>query len=167
VDIRRSRLELVIDDNVHRLTDERSVVDYILDNVEMPTPGTVARHLSRIGLSRAPQEIGWVMALSNKLDAYALIEVARGNSCRLRIDKPVLYAAVLATGADRFIFIHNHPGSDPTPSDDDISMTQEIADGADLLGLRFEDHYIVTADPASYASLRSMGLYEVINASDL
>lgn len=166
MDIKRSRLELVVDAETPRLsTTGEDFVDYVLGNVELPTPGRVARYLSRLGLSKSPQEIGWVLALSNKLDAYALIEVARGGNCRLAINKPSLFAAVLATGTDRFVFIHNHPGSDPEPSDDDIDMTQEIAEGADLLGLRFEDHYIVTADPASYSSLRAMGLYEVIDAT--
>ena len=39
--------------------------------------------------------------------------------------------------------MHNHPSGDPTPSDADISMTMQIRDAADVLGITLHDHLII------------------------
>jgi len=38
---------------------------------------------------------------------------------------------------------HCHPAGDPEPSQYDIAMTRQLADGAKLLGIRLLDHIIV------------------------
>ncbi len=45
--------------------------------------------------------------------------------------------------ASALILVHNHPSGDPTPSKDDILMTNEIKDAAEKLGIRLHDHIIV------------------------
>ncbi|MFA5188941.1 MAG: DNA repair protein RadC [Patescibacteria group bacterium] len=42
-----------------------------------------------------------------------------------------------------FILAHNHPSGDPTPSEEDIEITQQIYEAAKILGLDFLDHIIV------------------------
>jgi DNA repair protein RadC len=39
--------------------------------------------------------------------------------------------------------IHNHPSGDPTPSEDDIDMTQRIKAAAGALSIVVHDHIIV------------------------
>nr|WP_243444405.1 JAB domain-containing protein [Acetobacter persici] len=39
--------------------------------------------------------------------------------------------------------IHNHPSGDPSPSQDDILMTQRITQAASLLGVTVWDHIII------------------------
>lgn len=39
--------------------------------------------------------------------------------------------------------MHNHPSGDPTPSDADITMTMQIRDAAEVLGLALHDHLII------------------------
>lgn len=41
------------------------------------------------------------------------------------------------------ILLHNHPSGDPTPSEDDISITRRIEKGAQILQLHLVDHIIV------------------------
>lgn len=47
------------------------------------------------------------------------------------------YEAVL------FVLIHNHPSGDPTPSQDDIRITNRIQKGAQILELELVDHLII------------------------
>ena len=42
-----------------------------------------------------------------------------------------------------FILVHNHPSGDPSPSDADIVMTQQIKRAAEALGLKAHDHFII------------------------
>lgn len=55
----------------------------------------------------------------------------------------VLRATLLCHGSG-IILGHNHPGGDPSPSKQDISMTARIVEGGQLLGIRILDHIIVS-----------------------
>ena len=111
------------------------------------------------GLSRGPQEVGWVLAYSNELRLHTFVEVARGTQRQLPIHMPTLLGAVLASGTDRFAFVHSHPGGDVRPSQQDLRVTQLIADAATACGLYLDDHFIVTNDPHKYLSLEKAGYY--------
>jgi len=62
----------------------------------------------------------------------------------------------LELGASAIIMLHNHPSGDPTPSQDDIAMTREVAAAADKLGIALHDHVIIGRK--GHASLRGLGL---------
>jgi len=49
----------------------------------------------------------------------------------------------LELSATALILVHNHPSGDPTPSQSDISMTQQIESACIALGLSLHDHLIV------------------------
>lgn len=47
--------------------------------------------------------------------------------------------------ASAMILVHNHPSGDVTPSRADISLTKEIINAAQTLGIKVHDHVIVSA----------------------
>lgn len=49
----------------------------------------------------------------------------------------------LELNASALILVHNHPSGDPTPSEADITMTQQINDATQTLGLTLHDHLII------------------------
>lgn len=49
----------------------------------------------------------------------------------------------LELNASALILVHNHPSGDPTPSDADINMTQQILAACTALGLTLHDHLII------------------------
>ncbi len=52
--------------------------------------------------------------------------------------------------------LHNHPSGDPTPSQADIQMTEQIIAVASPLGIAVHDHIIVGKD--GHASLKGLKL---------
>jgi DNA repair protein RadC len=50
----------------------------------------------------------------------------------------------LALNASAMILCHNHPSGDPTPSQDDITMTDAIIAAATPMGIAVHDHIIVS-----------------------
>lgn len=62
----------------------------------------------------------------------------------------------LELSATALILVHNHPSGDPTPSQADVTMTREIVDTADKLGIVVHDHIIVGRE--GNGSLRAAGL---------
>lgn len=49
----------------------------------------------------------------------------------------------LELNASALILVHNHPSGDPTPSQADINMTQQIFAACNTLGLTLHDHLII------------------------
>jgi DNA repair protein RadC len=62
----------------------------------------------------------------------------------------------LELSATAIILVHNHPSGDPTPSQADVQMTQQIIAVAAPLGIAVHDHIIVGKE--GHASLRGLKL---------
>jgi len=62
----------------------------------------------------------------------------------------------LELGATAMILVHNHPSGDPSPSDTDIAMTEEIIKAATALDILVHDHLIISQN--GHISFKSMGL---------
>nr|WP_298795459.1 DNA repair protein RadC [uncultured Acetobacter sp.] len=59
--------------------------------------------------------------------------------------------------ASILVLVHNHPSGDPSPSQDDIVMTQRIAQAASLLGITVWDHVIIGS--GGLLSLKEEGFF--------
>lgn len=64
----------------------------------------------------------------------------------------------LELGATALILVHNHPSGDPTPSDSDIEITEEIIRAAFALDILVHDHIIVARGGTT--SFKSLGLLD-------
>ncbi len=67
-----------------------------------------------------------------------------------------LVKRALELSATAVILVHNHPSGDPTPSQADIQMTQQIIAVAAPLGIAVHDHIIVGKE--GHASLKGLKL---------
>ena len=66
-----------------------------------------------------------------------------------------VFAGPIKDRASSVIIAHNHPSGIAEPSEDDIRTTQQLAAAAQILGITFRDHLIVTKK--SHFSFRSKG----------
>lgn len=57
-----------------------------------------------------------------------------------------VFADVITDRAAGIIVAHNHPSGTVTPSPEDIQTTRRLKEAAELLGIGFYDHIIVSAD---------------------
>src|SRR5690606_23963110 len=62
----------------------------------------------------------------------------------------------LEVAASALILVHNHPSGDPTPSQADIRMTQELINIGKSLGITLHDHIIVGKN--GHSSFRGLNL---------
>lgn len=111
------------------------------------------------GWSAQPQECVWVVAYDSKHNLRSIIEVARGSHLGAQVHVPTLLAAVMTSGAERFVLVHNHPNGDPRPSKGDEHLTNSIVAASRVCWLYLEDHLIVTPNPSRYYSFVQAGLY--------
>jgi DNA repair protein RadC len=84
------------------------------------------------------------------------IVIAVGGLVQCPVAPADVYRALLREAASGVIFAHNHPSGEPTPSQDDIALTERLALAGELLGVRVLDHVIVAR--SGYFSFRDRGL---------
>jgi DNA repair protein RadC len=63
----------------------------------------------------------------------------------------------LRVGAAALILVHNHPSGDPTPSREDLRLTHQLFEGAQLLDLRLHDRLIIGNGTERWVSLAQRG----------
>lgn len=68
--------------------------------------------------------------------------------------REVFKSALLESSAS-VIMIHNHPSGDPSPSREDILVTEKLVEGGKLLGIDVLDHIII--GDGRYVSLKDEG----------
>jgi DNA repair protein RadC len=69
-----------------------------------------------------------------------------------------VFKAAIRRGAASVVFAHNHPSGDPTPSQEDIQVTNRLAECGKLIGIDVIDHVIIGGD--NWVSLQERGLIE-------
>ena len=84
-----------------------------------------------------------VLFLDRKNTLIADEEQAKGTVDHVPVYPREVVKRALELNASSLILVHNHPSGDPTPSQEDITMTAQIASAAEALGITLHDHIIV------------------------
>ncbi len=84
-----------------------------------------------------------ILFLDRKNVLIADEEQARGTVDHVPVYPREVVKRALELNASALILVHNHPSGDPTPSDADLSMTQQIVEACRALGLTLHDHLII------------------------
>ena len=97
-----------------------------------------------------------VVLLNSKNQVMAVPEVYRGSVNTSLIRASELFREAVRENCPAIIVVHNHPSGDPTPSAEDVQVTEQIVAAGKLLDIEVLDHLIVGQQ--SYASLKERGL---------
>jgi DNA repair protein RadC len=84
-----------------------------------------------------------VLFLDRKNTLIADEEQARGTVDHVPVYPREVAKRALELNASALILVHNHPSGDPTPSQSDIDMTQQISTATGALGITLHDHLII------------------------
>lgn len=96
-----------------------------------------------------------VMCLDER--GYLLKMTAQTSSVRNKVafDRNKVVSTCVQCGAKIVLISHNHPGGSLSPSDDDITATNRLAQSLRVLGMHLADHIIVS--DREYYSLSAYG----------
>ena len=92
----------------------------------------------------------------NKIAALNTVSIGSLNSAIVS-PREIFKTAILANSAS-IIIGHNHPSGSPTPSPEDIAVTERIKEAGTLLGIELLDHVIV-GDEGNYLSMKEKGYF--------
>ncbi|NSY37302.1 DNA repair protein RadC [Leisingera sp. ANG59] len=84
-----------------------------------------------------------ILFLDRKNVLIADEEQARGTVDHVPVYPREVAKRALELNASALILVHNHPSGDPTPSDSDIGMTDQIQAALSALGITLHDHLII------------------------
>ena len=91
---------------------------------------------------------------ANKVVGFEVVSEGLLNSS-LTHPREVFRGAIVATAA-AIIITHNHPSESTEPSQEDISITKQIMEAGNIIGIPVHDHIIFAGD--TYTSLAERGL---------
>ena len=99
-----------------------------------------------------PVEHFGVLLLDTKHRVMRTSVVSVGSVDTSVVHPREVFRAAATAGAAAIVLFHNHPSGDPTPSTDDVVLTQRLVRAGDLMGIQVLDHVIVAE--SRYHSMR-------------
>jgi len=89
------------------------------------------------------QEEAWVLLLNHKYQITHQSMIYRGTLNMLHMRIPEIFKPAVHFNAAALVLSHVHPSGNPTPSPEDIAVTQTIRAAGQLLQVEVIDHVIV------------------------
>lgn len=125
------------------------------DRLQIRAPADVA-DLLMLEMSLLEQEQMRVVLLDTKNNVQRVVTVYSGslNTCVVRTGE-VFREAIRANSAS-IIVVHNHPSGDPTPSPEDVRVTEMMVEAGKLLDIAVMDHIVIGRN--RFVSLKERGL---------
>lgn len=102
------------------------------------------------------EEVMYLITLNTKNIVTGIFEVSRGNLNSSIVHPREVFKRAILNNSSSFILAHNHPSGDPTPSKEDVNITNRIKEGGKLIGIELLDHIIIGEN--NYFSLKEKGL---------
>lgn len=107
-------------------------------------------------LQHLKQEHFYAILLTTKNTIISYEEISKGGLNIASIFPREVFNKAIKNSAAKMILVHNHPSGDPTPSSEDINLTNRLIEAGKLTGVRVLDHIIV--GDGDYISLKEQGL---------
>lgn len=110
--------------------------------------------MARLRYEQKEHFISLLLNMKNYVIASPVISVGSLNASIVHPRE--LFRQAISYSAAALIMVHNHPSGDPTPSQEDIEITQKISAAGELLEIKVIDHIII--GDGKYVSLKEKGI---------
>jgi DNA repair protein RadC len=97
-----------------------------------------------------------IMLLNNKNMVLGIADISKGGITSTIIDCRIVYQYALKAHATGIILAHNHPSSNPTPSESDVAITKKLSESGNVIDVKVLDHLVICGNN-SYYSLADEG----------
>ena len=125
-----------------------------LERTLFRSPQDVAAYLLPRYGAGAVEQFG-VLMLDTKHRALRATVLSIGTIDGSLVHPREVFRAAAVGGAAALVLFHNHPSGDPTPSMDDVALTERMIQAGTLMGIEVLDH-VVLAD-VKYFSFKESG----------
>ena len=128
--------------SLHQVTCSEDAYKYLLPTYK---EGTICykEYFKVLFLNQASQVLGYTL-------------ISEGGITDTTVDVRVILQAALLTNSVAIILAHNHPSGSMKPSRQDMEITKQVRDAAQLMRIKVLDHIILT--DTEYYSFADEGL---------
>lgn len=95
--------------------------------------------------------------LDSKNRLFKEMQVSDGTLTSSPVHPREVFRYAIKEAAASVLFIHNHPSGDPTPSRDDLAITERLVETGRIVGINVLDHVIIS--DSRYTSLKEKGYF--------
>jgi DNA repair protein RadC len=106
------------------------------------SPADVYAHF-RGRLPQLGREAFWMLLLDGRNRVRDELCVSEGTLTATLVHPREVFGPALRGAAAAVILVHNHPSGDPTPSAEDVQLTDRMIQAGELVGIRVLDHVVV------------------------
>lgn len=99
------------------------------------------------------REFGVVLHLDTKNNVVGTEIVSTGSINAAVVHPREVFKGAILNNSASIIFLHNHPSGDPTPSNNDLEITDRLKSTGETMGIELVDSIIVGQD-GKYYSMR-------------
>jgi len=85
-----------------------------------------------------------IMLLDRQCRCIGASVISTGGTSACIVEPKLIFATALKAQASSIILAHNHPSGCLKPSDMDTQITENLTEGAKLLGMYVTDHLIIS-----------------------
>lgn len=97
-------------------------------------------------LANEAQESFYAVILDNKHRIIKERLISLGTLNQSLVHPREVFATAIQVRAAAIVLVHNHPSGDPSPSNQDIAITQRLQDVGEIIGIKVLDHVIIGSD---------------------
>lgn len=131
------------------------------------TGTTTTRDYLRLALGSEDKEVFAVMFLDSGNRVITIEKMFYGTLSQTTVYPREIVRRALLHNAAALILAHNHPGGVAAPTQEDIWLTNRLAEALALVDIRVLDHFIITATEAtSFYELGLWGMPDDIQAAN-
>jgi DNA repair protein RadC len=98
----------------------------------------------------------FLLNTKNQLICQETISIGTLNSSQVHPRE--VFKSAIKVSAAAIIIVHNHPSGDPTPSKEDLDVTQRVIKAGSILGIEVLDHVII--GDGKFLSFKTKGLMQ-------
>ncbi|UJF36425.1 DNA repair protein RadC [Paenibacillus hexagrammi] len=126
----------------------------LTERVTIRSPKDVAELLSE-ELRYLQKEHFVCLFLNTKNHVLAQETLSMGSLNASIVHPREVFRAAIKRSSASIVCVHNHPSGDPTPSPEDVSLTQRLVEAGSIIGIEVLDHVII--GDQRFISLKEQG----------
>lgn len=109
-------------------------------------------------ISNAAEEQFGIITLTTKNTIAGLHIISKGLVNQVLVHPREVFKAAILNNANSVIAFHNHPSGDPTPSAEDLIITNRLQEAGEIIGIELLDHIII--GDMTFTSLKEYGAFK-------
>lgn len=135
------------------ILEKEASTNYPDENLIITSPDEAAIIATKcLKLHENSEEHLFMLCMNTKNRIIGVFEISHGTVNSSVVGAREIFQKALLANAVHIILMHNHPSGDPSPSFEDIAITEKLMEAGKIIGVEVLDHLVIGD---TYVSIKS------------